>query len=125
MKLAINISLAVQMLALAEGLLLADRDGIDRELALAVMTESPVGSPMLKARAALVLDLPDGAWFDVSMMHKDIHLALDTAEELHLPAPSASAANQVLSEAEELGYGKRDIASLFEVLGKESEARVS
>src|SRR4029077_8548666 len=64
LKLAINISLAVQMLAFAEGLLLADRAGIDRARAIEVMTQSPIGSPMLKARAELVLDLPDEAWFD-------------------------------------------------------------
>ena len=51
LKLAINISLAVQMLAFAEGLLMAERAGIDPELAVEVMTESPIGSPMLKARA--------------------------------------------------------------------------
>ena len=50
LKLAINISLAVQMLALSEGLLMAERDGVERKLALEVMTESPIGSPMLKAR---------------------------------------------------------------------------
>jgi 3-hydroxyisobutyrate dehydrogenase-like beta-hydroxyacid dehydrogenase len=44
LKLAINISLAVQVLALSEGLLLAERDGVDREVALKVMTESPIGS---------------------------------------------------------------------------------
>src|SRR6476661_3431175 len=55
LKLAINISLAVQMLAFAEGVLFAERDGVDRELAVRVMTESPIGSPMLKARAPLVL----------------------------------------------------------------------
>jgi 3-hydroxyisobutyrate dehydrogenase-like beta-hydroxyacid dehydrogenase len=48
LKLAINISLAVQMQALSEGLLMAERDGVDRELALKVMTGSPIGSPMLK-----------------------------------------------------------------------------
>ena len=52
LKLAINISLAVQMLAFSEGLLLAERSGIDRGLAIDVMTQSPIGSPMLKARAA-------------------------------------------------------------------------
>ena len=41
LKLAINISLAVQMLAFAEGLLLAERSGIDRELAIDVMTAEP------------------------------------------------------------------------------------
>ena len=76
LKLAINISLAVQMLAFSEGLLLAERDGIDPHLAATVMTESPIGSPMLKARLPLVLDLPDEAWFDVALMHKDIRLAL-------------------------------------------------
>src|SRR5205823_7103013 len=78
LKLAINISLAVQMLAFAEGLVLAERSGIDRQLAIDVMTQSPIGSPMLKARAELVLDLPDEAWFDVSLMQKDVALALDT-----------------------------------------------
>ena len=47
LKLAINISLAVQMLAFSEGLLLAERSGLDPELAAGVMTESPIGSPML------------------------------------------------------------------------------
>src|SRR5919199_388186 len=79
LKLAINISLAVQMLAFAEGLLLADREGVDRDIALDVMTMSPIGSPMLKTRAPLVLDLPEDAWFDIGLMHKDIRLALAAA----------------------------------------------
>jgi len=116
LKLAINISLAVQMLAFAEGLVLAERSGIDAKLAVDVMTQSPIGSPMLKARAELVLDLPDEAWFDVSLMQKDVALALDTGRELHVPLPSAATADQVLTLAPALGYERRDIASLFEVL---------
>jgi 3-hydroxyisobutyrate dehydrogenase-like beta-hydroxyacid dehydrogenase len=118
LKLAINISLAVQMLALSEGLLLAERDGVERELALDVMTASPIGSPMLKARAPLVLDLPDDAWFDIGLMHKDIRLALDAAGELGVPVPSARIADEVLTKAAQLGYEHRDIAGLFQVLGK-------
>jgi len=116
LKLAINISLAVQMLALSEGLLLAERDGVDTKLALEVMTESPIGSPMLKARVPLILDSSGEAWFDVDLMHKDIRLALETADELHVPLPSAHAADEVLTRADELGYGHRDIAALREVL---------
>jgi 3-hydroxyisobutyrate dehydrogenase-like beta-hydroxyacid dehydrogenase len=41
----------------SERLLLAERDGVDRRLATEVMTESQIGSPMLKLRAPLVLDL--------------------------------------------------------------------
>jgi 3-hydroxyisobutyrate dehydrogenase-like beta-hydroxyacid dehydrogenase len=116
LKLAINISLAVQMLAFAEGLVLAERAGIDRKRAVDVMTQSPIGSPMLKARADLVLDLPDEAWFDVSLMQKDIALALDTARQLHVPLPSAATADQLLTLAGALGYEHRDLAALFEVL---------
>ena len=116
LKLAINISLAVQMLAFAEGLVLAERSGIDRKLAVEVMTGSPIGSPMLKARAELVLDLPDEAWFDVSLMQKDVALALDTGRELHIPLPSAAVADSVLTIARAFGYERRDIAALFQVL---------
>ncbi|MGA8747028.1 MAG: NAD(P)-dependent oxidoreductase [Solirubrobacterales bacterium] len=116
LKLAINISLAVQMLAFSEGLLLAERDGVDARLAAEVMTTSPIGSPMLKARAPLVLDLPEDAWFNVSLMQKDIRLALETASELGVPLAAARAAEEALSTASELGYEHRDIAALFQAL---------
>jgi len=118
LKLAINISLAVQMLAFAEGLLLAERAGVDRKLAVEVMTKSPIGSPMLKARAALVLDLPDEAWFDIGLMQKDVALALDAGRELRVPLLSAAAADTVLTVARASGYERRDIAALFEVLAQ-------
>jgi 3-hydroxyisobutyrate dehydrogenase-like beta-hydroxyacid dehydrogenase len=118
LKLAINISLASQMLAFSEGLLLAERGGIDRELAARAMTESAIGSPMLRTRAPLVLDLPEQAWFDVQLMHKDIRLALAAAREPWVPLPAAAAADLALSQAEELGYRHRDIAGLFQVLAR-------
>jgi 3-hydroxyisobutyrate dehydrogenase-like beta-hydroxyacid dehydrogenase len=116
LKLAINISLAVQMLAFAEGLLLAERSGIDRGLAVDVMIQSPIGSPMLKARAPLVLDLPDTAWFDIGLMQKDVALAIDAARQLEVPLPSAAAADQMLTTARAMGYEHRDLAALFQVL---------
>jgi 3-hydroxyisobutyrate dehydrogenase-like beta-hydroxyacid dehydrogenase len=118
LKLAINVSLAVQMLAFAEGLVLAERAGIDRKRAVDVMTQSPIGSPMLKARAGLVLDLPDEAWFDVGLMQKDIALALDAARQLRVPLPTAAAADEMLTLARASGYERRDIASLVEVLAQ-------
>jgi 3-hydroxyisobutyrate dehydrogenase-like beta-hydroxyacid dehydrogenase len=118
LKLAINISLAVQMLAFAEGVLLAERAGIDRKLAVDVMNASAIGSPMLKARAPLVLDLPEEAWFDVGLMQKDVALALDTARQLRVPLPSAAVADGLLTVARALGYERRDLAALFEVLSQ-------
>jgi 3-hydroxyisobutyrate dehydrogenase-like beta-hydroxyacid dehydrogenase len=116
LKLAINISLAVQMLAFAEGLLLAERSGIDRQRALDVMEESPIGSPMLRARVSIILDPPEEAWFDLRFMHKDIELALDAARRLGIPLPTATRADEVLEQAVALGYERRDLAALFEAL---------
>jgi 3-hydroxyisobutyrate dehydrogenase-like beta-hydroxyacid dehydrogenase len=118
LKLAINISLAVQTLAFSEGLLLAERDGIDPRLAAEVMSTAPIGSPMLKARIPLLLDLPEQAWFDVTMMQKDIRLALNAAQAVGVPLPAAAAADHVLTRARELGYEHRDIAALHEVLAE-------
>lgn len=122
LKLAINISIAVQMLAFSEGLLLAERDGIEPHLAARVMTGSAIGSPMLKARVPLVLDRPDETWFDVALMHKDIRLALAAAREHGVPAPSTRLADEILGRATELGYEHRDIASIFAVLGHDASS---
>jgi 3-hydroxyisobutyrate dehydrogenase-like beta-hydroxyacid dehydrogenase len=120
LKLAINISLAVQVQAFSEGLLLAERGGIDARLAAEVMSQSPIGSPMLKARVPLLLDLPDDAWFTVRLMHKDIRLALNEAQRAAVTLPSAAAAAGMLARARDLGYAERDIAALYEVLAKVS-----
>jgi 3-hydroxyisobutyrate dehydrogenase-like beta-hydroxyacid dehydrogenase len=116
LKLAINISLAVQVLAFSEGLLLAERDGVDPKLTAEVMSATPIGSPMLKARIPMLLDLPEQAWFDVAMMQKDIRLALEAADELAIPLPSATVADVMLGRASELGFAHRDLAALHEVL---------
>ena len=123
LKLAINISLAVQMLALAEGLLLADRSGIDRRLALDVMTDSAIGSPMLKARAPLVLDPPAEAWFSLGLVQKDVELARDVAQGLGVPLPTADRADEILRLACTLGYERRDLAAFFQVLDQVTRER--
>ena len=123
LKLAINISLAVQMLAFSEGVLLAERGGIAPDLALEVLTHSAIGSPMLQARAPMLLDLPEQAWFDVKMMRKDLGLTLATAHKLGVPLPSTTVADELLSSATKLGYDQRDIAVLFRVLSETSPPR--
>jgi 3-hydroxyisobutyrate dehydrogenase-like beta-hydroxyacid dehydrogenase len=116
LKLAINISLAVQMLAFAEGLLLAERSGVDRDVALRVMADSAIGSPMLRARSPLVFHLPDEALFTIALMRKDVELALAVARRLDVPLPTADRADAVLTRAHALGYDDRDLAALYQVL---------
>ena len=72
MKIATNLGLAVQMLAFSEAVLLAEKAGIARATAVDVLTHSVVASPMLQYRGPFVLGMPEEAWFDVTMMQKDL-----------------------------------------------------
>ncbi len=116
LKIAINLSLQVQMVAFSEGLLLAEKDGIDREVALDVMLGSVIASPMLKYRAPFILDMPDEAWFDVNMMQKDMLLALEAGRQLDVPMPTTAVANELLTAARGMGLEHHDFAITYEVL---------
>ena len=116
LKIAINLSLHVQMVAFCEGLLLAEKDGIDREVALDVMLGSVIASPMLKYRAPFILDMPDEAWFNVNMMQKDMLLALEAGRQLDVPMPTTAITNEFLTVARAMGLEHNDFAVVYEVL---------
>jgi 3-hydroxyisobutyrate dehydrogenase-like beta-hydroxyacid dehydrogenase len=116
MKIAINLSLAVQMLAFSEGVLLAEKTGIAREQAVEVMLASVIASPMVVYRGPFVLEQPDEAWFDCRMMQKDMNLALELGRELEVPLPTTAVTNELLTAANAMGIGDRDFAVLFDVL---------
>jgi 3-hydroxyisobutyrate dehydrogenase-like beta-hydroxyacid dehydrogenase len=116
MKVATNLSLAVQMLAFSEGLLLAEKSGIARETAAEVLFNSVIASPMVKYRGPFVLKMPDEALFDVNMMQKDLLLALEMGRQLDVPLPTTSITNQFLTAARGMGLAEKDFAILFEVL---------
>lgn len=116
MKIAVNLSLAVQMLAFSEGVLLAEKSGISREKAVEVMLASVIASPMVAYRGPLVLGHPDEVWFDCRMMQKDMNLALELGRQLEVPLPTTAVTNELLSAANGMGIGGRDFAALFDVL---------
>ncbi len=120
MKIAINLSLAVQMLAFSEGVLLAEKSGIARETAVDVLVNSAIASPMIKYRGPFVLQQPEEAWFDVNMMQKDMLLALEMGRQLDIPLPSTAVTNEFLTAARGMGWVKKDFAVMFEVLASMS-----
>ena len=120
MKIATNLSLAVQMLAFSEGVLLAEKSGIKREIAVEVLLNSVIASPMVKYRGPFVLNMPDEAWFNVNMMQKDMNLALEMGHELDVPLPTAAVTNELLTAARGMGLAEQDFAILFEVLARMS-----
>jgi len=116
MKIGANLSLAVQMLAFSEGVLLAEKSGIAREVAVEVLTNSAIASPMIKYRGPFVLELPATAWFNVGMMQKDMLLALELGRQLDVPMPSTAMANEYLTAARGIGLAEKDFAVVFDVL---------
>src|SRR5574341_1217124 len=120
MKIATNLSLAVQMLAFSEGVLLAEKSGINREVAVQVLLNSVIASPMVKYRGPFVLKMPDEAWFNVDMMQKDMDLALEMGRKLNVPLPTTATTNELLTAARGMGLAEKDFAILFHVLAQMS-----
>jgi 3-hydroxyisobutyrate dehydrogenase-like beta-hydroxyacid dehydrogenase len=118
MKIATNLSLAVQMLAFSEGVLLAEKSGISRETAVEVLVNSVIASPMVKYRGPFVLGMPGEAWFDVNMMQKDMNLALELGRQLDVPLPTTAVTNEFLTAARGMGLSDEDFAIIFEVLAR-------
>jgi 3-hydroxyisobutyrate dehydrogenase-like beta-hydroxyacid dehydrogenase len=118
MKIASNLSLAVQMLAFSEGILLAEKSGIPRETAVEALTHSVAASAMLQYRGPFVLRMPEEAWFDVNMMQKDMLLAMELGRQLDVPLPTTAVANEFLTAARGMGMAKQDFAVVFEVLAR-------
>jgi 3-hydroxyisobutyrate dehydrogenase-like beta-hydroxyacid dehydrogenase len=120
MKIGTNLSLAVQMLAFCEGVLLAEKSGISREIAVDVLTHSVIASPMVQYRGPFVLKMPEEAWFNVNMMQKDMLLALELGRQLDVPMPTTAVTNEFLTAARGMGLVEKDFAVVFEVLARMS-----
>ena len=120
MKIAVNLSLAVQMLAFSEGVLLAEKSGIGRAVAVDVLTHSAVASPMIQYRGPFILQQPEQAWFDCNMMQKDMLLAMELGRQLKVPVPTTAISNEFLTAARGMGWEKKDFAVVFDVLARMS-----
>ena len=117
-KISINLSLAVQMLAFSEGVLLAEKSGIARDVIVDVMTHSVIASPMVQYRGPLVLKMPEEAWFNVNMMQKDMLLALELGRQLDVPLPTTAITNEMLTATRGMGLQEKDFAIVFETLAR-------
>jgi 3-hydroxyisobutyrate dehydrogenase-like beta-hydroxyacid dehydrogenase len=116
MKIAVNLSIGVQMQAFCESLLLAEKIGIPRATAIEVLLNSAVASPMLKYRAPFLLNPPNPVWFNVIMMQKDLNLAIEMGQRHNVPLPTAAASNELLTAARALGYGEQEMSTVYDVL---------
>jgi 3-hydroxyisobutyrate dehydrogenase-like beta-hydroxyacid dehydrogenase len=117
MKVAINLSLIVQMVAFCESVALAERGGVNREVAVDSMLKSVVASPVMGYRGPFILEgnMPDKPLADVTLQQKDMILALEVARRQGSPAPLGAVANELLNACRGMGIDHRDFVTVFDI----------
>jgi 3-hydroxyisobutyrate dehydrogenase-like beta-hydroxyacid dehydrogenase len=123
MKLAVNLSVAAQVIAFSEGVLLAERYGVEAERAVHILLGSVVASPMLAYRGPFLIDPPEVPWFTVALARKDLRITQEMADRVSLPLWTAAVAAPVLAAAQTLGYGDDELASVGHALRAMSTGR--
>jgi 3-hydroxyisobutyrate dehydrogenase-like beta-hydroxyacid dehydrogenase len=113
-KVAINLALVVSVTALAEGVALVEKAGVDRTAVVDAVSKSVIASPVIGYRAPLLVD--DTAVFaDVELQQKDLVLAEELARRLGMSVPTCAAASEMLSAARTSERSDRDfIVSVHE-----------
>ena len=116
-KLAINLALVVQVVSFCEGVAMAEKAGIKREVAVDAFLKSVVASPVLGYRGPFVLEgrMPEVAWADVNLQQKDLLLALELGRKLGVALPTTAVANEMLNAARAMGLQDQDFAVVYEV----------
>ena len=117
MKVALNMCLVVEMVAFCEAVALAEKGGVDREVAVEAMLNSVVASPVMAYRGPFILEgkMPEKPLADVTLQQKDMLLALDLGRRSGVPVPLAAAANEMLNACRGLGIDNRDFVTVYDV----------
>lgn len=115
MKVAINLTLIVEMVVFCESVALAEKGGVDRAVAVDAMLKSVVASPVMGYRGPFILEMPDKPLADVTLQQKDMILALEVARRQGSPAPLGAVANELLNACRGLGIDHRDFVTVFDV----------
>jgi len=117
MKLAINLVLMVEVIAFGEGIALAEKGGVKRDVAVEALLNSVAASPVLGYRGPFILEgkMPDKPLADVNLQQKDMLLVLEQGRKLGSPVPLAAAANEMMNACRGLGIDHRDFVTAHEV----------
>jgi 3-hydroxyisobutyrate dehydrogenase len=115
-KLINNTLAAINAAAIAEGLVLARRFGLDTDALLEVVASGSGASAMLGLKARPMLDRDLDPLFKLEHMLKDVRHCLAEAHALGMEMPMAERAERLYAAAAERGLGERDFAAVVEVL---------
>ena len=111
-KLAMNMILALEVEALAEGLSLVRKAGVAGERLVDVMQSSMARAPVLDVKAPLMLKNAYPPSFPLRLMHKDMRLALELAKQEGVPLPAGAAAYATYSAVKDAAKEDIDYAGV-------------
>ena len=106
-KLAMNMILALEVDALAEALALVTGAGLAGERLIEVLQSSMARATVLDIKAPMMLERNYAPSFPLRLMHKDLGLALDLANQLGVPLPATAAAREIYNRVK--GAAKEDV----------------
>ena len=117
LKVALNMTLVIEVIGFCEGIALAEKGGVPREVAVDAFLKSVVASPVLDYRAPLILEghISDATYGNVNLQQKDMLLALDLGRKMGVPVPLGAAANEMLNACRGLGLAHHDFVAVYEV----------
>lgn len=115
-KLTQNLVLGNLFQAFAEGMVLARKGGIAPELMLEILDNSAAKSGLISFKAPYVLARNFETQFSTKWLHKDLGLALESAESMDVPMPLTALTQQMLRAAIAKGWGDEDFCSVIRVL---------
>jgi 3-hydroxyisobutyrate dehydrogenase-like beta-hydroxyacid dehydrogenase len=124
MKLVGNLMVALEMEALAEGLVLAQKAGLDLNTVVEVLKVADFRSPLLVSNGENILKRDFSTSFALKLMLKDVGLIQQFAESLRSPAPALQIVDKNLETAVALGFGKENASALIKALEKEAGVEV-
>jgi len=117
MKLVVNSVLHALNQAVAEGLVLAEKAGVDRAVAYDVFTTSAIGAPFVQyKRESFVHPEATPVAFALELAAKDLRLIGELADSVGARMPQFAANSTLVAEAVRSGYGARDLSALAELL---------
>ena len=112
-KLASNLILGLNRVALAEGLVFAEKLGLDLPAFLDLLKQSPAYSVAMDVKGEKMLTGDFTPQSRVAQHHKDVSLILEYAEKLGQALPLSRAHLDVLARAIEAGDGDLDNAAVI------------
>jgi 3-hydroxyisobutyrate dehydrogenase-like beta-hydroxyacid dehydrogenase len=118
-KLAMNLLLALEVQALAEALALVAGAGVPAENLIGVMQASMARAPVLDIKAPMILKQDYTPSFPLRLMHKDLGLAMDLANQIGVPLPACAAAREVYSAVKGAAKEDLDYAAVAKFWGKD------